>query len=504
VAPSFGPVLARSRTLTLNGVDAVPVDVEIDIHTGLPAFSVVGLPDTAVRESRERVRAAIVNSGFKFPQLRITASLAPADLRKAGPGFDLAIAAGILVASEQLRNDALEGWWLAGELALDGTVRSLPGVLAMAEAVSHRGGGIVVASPNYGEARLVDGVQVAPISHLRDLIRLAEGEVIEPAADDAPVVREAIGPIPDLRDLRGQLGLRRGLEVAAAGGHGMLIVGPPGAGKSMAARRLPSILPPLSPEQAIEATKIASIAGRAPAGALTVRPFRAPHHTISPAGLVGGGAPPRPGEITLAHHGVLFLDEIAEFSRAGLEALRQPLETGEVTIARAQNAVTFPARFQLIASANPCPCGHGPESPRCVCSPDRVRLYEGKLSGALADRIDISISVTQPSAAALAGDPGEPSADVAARVAAARLRQEERLGQGRCNASMSEEELSKRVEMTDAAATAIADGHASLGLSGRGWTRVLKVARTIADLAGSEKVDEPHISEALALRRREG
>ncbi len=495
-------MLARSRTLTINGVDAVPVDVEIDIHSGLPAFSVVGLPDAAVRESRERVRAAIVNSGFKFPQLRITASLAPADLRKAGPGFDLAIAAAILAASEQLKPGALREWWLAGELGLDGTVRSLPGVLAMAERVARCGGGIAVADSNFSEAKLVDGVHVAPIAHLRDLVRLSEGEIREPEELGSEEVLPGADP-PDMRDLRGQLGLRRGLEVAAAGGHGILIVGPPGAGKSMAARRLPSILPPLSAAEAIEVTKIASVAGRASNGSLSARPFRAPHHTISPAGLVGGGAPPRPGEITLAHRGVLFLDEIAEFSRSGLEALRQPLEDGCVTITRAYGALTFPAAFQLVASANPCPCGHGPQSPRCLCPPDRVRAYEGKLSGALADRIDISLNVMQASAAALAGDAGEPSATIAERVDAARSRQQRRLGSGRCNATMSEAELSERIVLSEEAAEAMTKGHAALSLSGRGWSRVLKVARTIADLDNEEVVEERHVSEAMALRRRE-
>jgi len=294
-------VLARTRTFAIAGIEAVPVDVEIDIHRGLPAFSIVGLPDAAVRESRERVRAALVNSGFDFPQLRITANLAPADLRKAGPGFDLAIAAAVLVASEQLRAQPLERWWLAAELALDGTVRPLPGVLAMAERIGREGGaGIAVAAANVAEARLVGGLAVAPLAAVTDLRALARGEV---PATAVPPSRPRIGPAaPDLADLKGQAGLRRGLEVAAAGGHAALVIGPPGSGKSLAARRLPSIMPPLSHREAIEVTKIASIAGRRCAdGALAARPFRAPHHTISAAGLVGGGNPPRPGEITLAH-----------------------------------------------------------------------------------------------------------------------------------------------------------------------------------------------------------
>ena len=306
-------MLARTRTLALHGVDAVPVDVEIDIHRGLPAFSLVGLPDAAVRESRERVRAAIVNCGFEFPLKRITASLAPADLRKAGPGFDLAIAAAILIASAQLPEEPLRAWWLAGELALDGSIRAVPGLLAMAEAVAGgAAGGIAVAAANAGEAGLVEGIAVAPLRTLADLRTLAAGEVLHepPGAGPDPLPLQQ----PDLADLRGQPGLRHGLEVAAAGGHGLLVVGPPGAGKSMGARRLPSLLPPLSRAEAIEVTKIASVSGRPPPdGRLAGRPFRAPHHTISAAGLVGGGTPPRAGEITLAHRGVLFLDELGEF-----------------------------------------------------------------------------------------------------------------------------------------------------------------------------------------------
>jgi len=500
--PSVGPMLARTRTLALHGVDALPVDVEIDIHRGLPAFSLVGLPDAAVRESRERVRAAIVNSGFEFPLQRITASLAPADLRKAGPGFDLAIAAAILGASGQLPADALDAWWIAGELALDGSIRPLRGVLAMAERTKREGGaGIAVAASNAGEARLVEGLAVAGVRSLADLPMLASGEL--PPEDPQPDPAESETLIPDLSDLKGQQGLRRGLEVAAAGGHGALVIGPPGAGKSMAARRLPSILPPLGLAEAVEVTKIASVAGRpAPDGTLARRPFRAPHHTISPAGLVGGGSPPRPGEITLAHHGVLFLDELGEFSRSSLEALRQPIEDGEVTISRAQGSLTFPARFQLFAAANPCPCGHGEGSRSCTCSPERIRHYEARLSGALADRFDMALAVEQPSAAALAGDGGEDSASVAARVLDARERQHGRLGDGRSNASMSERETVELIDLDQSGRATLMSAHESLGLSGRGWNRVLKVARTCADLDASRVVADRHVDEALALRRR--
>lgn len=495
-------MLARTRTLALQGVDALPVDVEIDIHRGLPAFSLVGLPDAAVRESRERVRSAIVNCGFEFPLMRITANLAPADLRKAGPGFDLAIAAAILCASGQIAHAPLADWWLAGELALDGSIRSLPGVLAMAEEASRRGGaGVAVAAANAGEASLVEDLGVAALSSLADLRLLATGEV--PNHPRPPTPNGSGPPLPDLTDLRGQTGLRHGLEVAAAGGHGLLVVGPPGAGKSLAARRMPSILPPLGRAEAVEVTKIASAAGRPPQdGSLAARPFRAPHHTISAAGLVGGGSPPRPGEITLAHRGVLFLDELGEFARSSLEALRQPLEDGQVTIARAQGSLTFPARFQIIAAANPCPCGHGEASSKCLCSKDRIGAYESRLSGALADRFDLSLRVEQPDAGSLAGDPGERSIAVAERVVAARERQEARLGEARTNASMSEAELGLHATLDASGAKVLEEGHSSMGLSGRGWNRVLKVARTLADLEGHERIRAGDVDTALSMRRR--
>jgi magnesium chelatase family protein len=456
-----------------------------------------------VRESRERVRAAIVNSGFDFPLKRITASLAPADLRKAGPGFDLAIAAAILCASEQVPVMPLAGWWLAGELALDGSIRTLPGVIAMAERAAFGGSGIAVAPGNAGEAGLVEGVAVASLRTLADLAALARGELellAPPRSPAAPPPRE---DLPDMADLRGQVALRSAMEVAAAGGHGLLIVGPPGAGKSLAARRLPSILPPLTRAEAIEVTRIASVAGRPPPdGTLCGRPFRAPHHTISPAGLVGGGSPPRAGEITLAHRGVLFLDEIGEFGRSTLEALRQPLEDGRVTISRARGTITMPARFQIVAAANPCPCGHGEESPRCKCRPDQIRAYEARLSGALADRFDLSLAVEQPTADELAGDPGEGSAPIAARVAEARERASARLGPGRSNSSMTEAELTLHAAPNEGGAEALAAGHESFGLSGRGWSRVLKVARTCADLDGIDVIGTEHIDRALSMRRR--
>jgi magnesium chelatase family protein len=497
-------VIARVRTYALQGVAAREVTVEVDVRPGLPAFSVVGLPDASIRESRERVRAALSNSGFEFPQQRIIASLAPADLRKAGPAFDLAIAAGVLRASDQLNDVDLDSWALAGELGLDGSLRSVPGTLAMAEAAS--GAGITqlaVAAPSAPEAALAVGLNVVPIKTLGEIQTLGTPDEPPPAAplslNDALAGPEA----PDLADLRGQAVLRRALEIAAAGGHGLMVIGPPGAGKSMAARRLPSLLPPLSRPEALEVARIASACGR-PASLGRGRPFRAPHHTISAAGLVGGGNPPRPGEVTLAHRGVLFLDELGEFHRDALEALRQPLEEGRVVIARSRHVIELPCRFQLIAAANPCPCGRGSDSARCGCGPGRVRRYAGRLSGALADRVDISLRVEQPSAEALHGEPGESSAAVRDRVLAARERQEHRFGAGACNAEMSAERVRPACRLDAAAASLLTAGHARLGLSGRGFERVLRVARTIADLDASERVGERHIGEALSLRRRSG
>lgn len=499
-------MLALARTFALTGVEAVPVTAEVDIHRGLPSFAVVGLPDAAVRESRERVRAAIVNSGADFPLQRITVSLAPADLRKAGPGFDLAIAAGILTASGQLPPELLAGRVLAGELGLDGGVRPIRGALAMAEAARRAGaGGIVVARGNAAEAALVPGLEVEAIESIGELAVLAEGggtsTTVEPLSADDGVDEDA----PDLAELRGQPVLRGALELAAAGAHSLLIVGPPGAGKSMAARRLPSLLPPLRRDEAIEVRRIASVAGIAPpTGVIARRPYRAPHHTISAAGLVGGGNPLRPGEITLAHKGVLFLDELAEFNRSALEALRQPIETAAVTISRAGGAVTFPAAFQLLAAANPCPCGHGATDPRCTCPPPAVDRYRARLSGALADRIDITVSVGQPGASALAADEPEPSAPVRERVVVARQMQADRYGDGETNATVEDARLRKLSRPTEAALEMLAGAQRSHGLSGRGWTRVLRLARSAADLQGDDEIAEQHVAAALSLRGRVG
>lgn len=500
--PSVVSVLATARTFTLDGISARPVRVEVDVHRGLPAFSVVGLPDAAVREARERVRAAMVNCGFDFPLSRIVVNLAPASVRKAGPGLDLAIAAALLTASGQLDLQGLPPLALVGELALDGSVRSINGVLAIAEAARERGSeAIVVPAENGPEAALVGGLDVVPLESLSQLTALAAGDWEPSRPEPLPLGLCAPAGGPDLADLRGQPHLRHALEVAAAGGHSLLAVGPPGAGKSLAAARLPSILPPMAPEEALEVARIASACGRLGHGS-DGRPFRAPHHTISPAGLVGGGNPPSPGEVTLAHCGVLFLDELCEFHRDTLEALRAPLEAGWVSIARAGSRRNLPCRFMLVAAANPCPCGRGDADPECACPPGAVQRYQSKLSGALADRIDVLAAIRQPSAAEIGGPPGEPSSAVRERVAAARRRQEARLGVGRCNAQMTPAEV-RECSLEEDAAVLLADAYAQRRLSGRAHDRVLRLARTVADLAGVEAIDRDQMAQALQLRRRE-
>ncbi|MEO8092489.1 MAG: YifB family Mg chelatase-like AAA ATPase [bacterium] len=506
-------MLATARTFALLGVEAWQVRVEVDVRRGLPSFAIVGLPDAAVRESRERVRAALANAGFEFPQRRITVNLAPANLPKAGPGFDLAIAAGVLAASEQLSPDCLRGLGLVGELALDGSIRSVPGALAMAERARRCGlAGIAVPEANAEEAALAKlggrdgaegGVEVLGLANLGQLATLGTGN--QPESTPAPrlEVAEAGDPMPDLAEIKGQPFLRRVLEVAASGGHSLLMTGPPGAGKSMAARRLPSILPPLAATEVVEVMRVASACGAAPRlNEARRRPFRHPHHTISAAGLVGGGSPLRPGELTRAHRGLLFLDELAEFSRDALEALRQPLEDGEIVVARARHSARLPCRLMLVAAANPCPCGGRSEAEDCDCAPAALRRYRARLSGPLADRIDISVTVQQPSPGAMAAGRGESSEIVRRRVTAARGRQEARLGPGRCNAELTSAELTRHAPLDAGARLALDAGHRRLGLTGRGHDRVVRVARTLADLDGLRAIGARHVIEALTLRRR--
>jgi magnesium chelatase family protein len=496
-------VLATARTFTLDGISARPVRVEVDVHRGLPGFAIVGLPDAAVREARERVRAALANCGFEFPLRRIVVNLAPASLRKAGPGLDLAIATALLSASGQLEWEGLSRVALTGELALDGSTRSVNGALAMAEAAREGGAeAIVVPAENGPEAALATGIDVVPLDGLAQLPALVAGEWEPPRPAALPLGPGSPAGGPDLADLRGQPHLRHALEVAAAGGHSLLMIGPPGAGKSLAASRLPSILPPLASVEVLEVARIASACGRLGGTPSGGRPFRAPHHTISPAGLVGGGSPPRPGEATLAHRGVLFLDELCEFRRDALEALRAPLESGEVSISRASSRRTLPCRFMLVAAANPCPCGRGEADPDCGCAPAAVQRYQGRLSGALADRIDILAAVRQPSAADIGGPPGEPSADVRERVIAARERQELRLGLGRCNAEMTPAEA-RECALSSEAAALLAELYARQRLSGRAHDRALRLAQTIADLAGAGTIGQEQMAQALQLRRRD-
>jgi magnesium chelatase family protein len=495
-------VLATARTFTLDGISARPVRVEVDVHRGLPAFAIVGLPDAAVREARERVRAALVNCGFEFPLQRVVVNLAPASLRKAGPGMDLAIAVALLAASGQLEWEKLPRVALAGELALDGSTRPIHGALAIAEAAREGGAeAIVVPAENGAEAALAQSIDVLPLPGVGRLAALAAGEW-KPERPRPMALGGGLAPAsPDLADLRGQPHLRHALEVAAAGGHSLLMVGPPGAGKSLAASRLPSLLPPLASAEALEVARIASACGRL--GATTGgRPFRAPHHTISAAGLIGGGTPPRPGEATLAHRGVLFLDELCEFHRDALEALRAPLESGEVSIARAGSTLSLPCRFMLVAASNPCPCGRGETDPDCSCAPVAIQRYQGRLSGALADRIDILAGVSQPSAAEIGGAPGEDSATVRERVVAARERQARRLGPGRCNAEMTPAEA-RECAITPDAAALLAELYSRQRLSGRAHDRALRLARTIADLDAAETIGAEHMAQALQLRRRD-
>ena len=493
-------MFALARTFALVGVDAQPVYVEVDIGGGLPSFTIVGLPDTAVRESRERVRSALRNSGFRYPDHRITVNLAPADVRKAGPGFDLAIAAAILAATGQLPRAVVDNYAMAGELALDGAIRAAPGALAMAEGASGWGlRGVAVSPGDTSQAALVEGLEVMPVEHVTQLSELAEGGIEPVPRTELP--DEPDRDLPDLSDLHGHPVLRRCLEIAAAGAHSLLLIGPPGGGKTLALQRLPSLLPPLSANEVIEVTRIAGVCGEN-GGPRIHRPFRAPHHTVSGRALVGGGAPPRPGEVTRAHRGVLFLDELGEFRRDALEALRAPLEDGTVTVARTSGTVSLPCRFMLVAASNPCPCGNGPESGECECHPGAVTRYRAKLSGALADRIDITHRVDPPPAEELVEDDAEDSATVRERVARARRLAEARLGSGRANAEMTPAEVTLHCGLDAESQRTLERAHRKLRLSARGWDRCVRLARTIADLAGESRISQDHVAEAIDRRRR--
>ena len=500
-------MLACVDSLAVLGVDAYVVRVEVDVSSNFQSFAVVGLPDASVRESGERVRAAVKNSGFTWPMRRITVNLAPADTKKQGPTFDLPIALGALLGDEQIRNDALGAFAVAGELGLDGQVRSISGVLPMA--LGARAAGItnfVVPSVNAKEAAVVEGLNVFPVDTLQQAIALLrEGGSPLPVTPFRAALADVKSTV-DMSDVKGQESVKRALEVAAAGGHNLLMVGPPGSGKTLLARRFGTILPPLNLDEALETTKLYSVAGLLDGeqSLVTERPFRSPHHTVSHAGLVGGGSYPRPGEISLAHQGVLFLDELPEFQRDALEVMRQPLEDGHVTIARAAQSLKFPARFQLIGSMNPCLCGfHGDARRQCVCSQQQIRRYLARISGPLLDRIDIHVEVPRLSTQELmTRGVGESSAAVRQRVTAARERQTQRLAPDglRCNAQLQAKGLRAHCQMDAAASDLLRNAINQLSLSARAYDRILKVARTVADLDSADEIQLHHIAEAINYR----
>jgi magnesium chelatase family protein len=504
-------MLSRVLSSTTIGIDARLIEVETNLEKQIPGFSIVGLPDSAVRESRERVVAAIRNCGFKPPLSKITVNLAPADMKKEGSGFDLPMAIGILTSSGQINSEVLRDYVVVGELALDGSLRPVPGSLSMALEARNRGiSGMIVPGPNGKEAALVQGVRVLSFASLFDVASFLNGDAenVAPVRVDIDSLLERGGSYAaDFSDVRGQEAAKRALEVAASGGHNIIMIGPPGSGKTMLAKRFPTVLPPLTFEEALETTRIHSVAGILPSdhAIVSMRPYRAPHHTISDAALVGGGTNPRPGEISLAHHGVLFLDELPEFARNVLEVLRQPLEDGRVTISRSKMSVDYPANFMLVCAMNPCLCGHYSDPAReCTCQPQQIQKYMAKISGPLLDRIDLHIEVPAVKYKELSSkESGESSERIRERVMRAREIQSKRF-RGRkdmyANADMQSREIREFCKLDAAGEELLKMAITKLGLSARAYDRILKVGRTIADMANSVEIRPEHVSEAIQYR----